>query len=81
MLDERGNEYLKLITSNAERMRKMIQDILTFARVGREEIKLEAVDCDEIAREILAEFESVIAEKGARVTCGESPDAWTPARP
>lgn len=73
LLDERGNKYLKLITSNAERMRKMIQDILIFARVGREEIKVETADCDEIAREILAEFESVIAEKGARVTCGSLP--------
>jgi two-component system sensor histidine kinase/response regulator len=73
LLDEKGDKYLKLIASNAGRMRKMIQDILTFARVGREEIEVETVNCAEIAREVLAEFESIIAEKDARVTCGDLP--------
>src|SRR6201996_5619465 len=39
-LDEKGNKYLKFILSNAGRMQKMIQDILTFSRVGREEVKV-----------------------------------------
>ena len=72
-LTEKSSKYIRLITSNAERMQKMIQDILTFSRVGREEIQVERVDCNAIAHEILVEFESVIAEKSARVTCGELP--------
>jgi two-component system, sensor histidine kinase and response regulator len=54
-------------------MQKMIQDILTFARVGREEIKLDLVDCNAILRETIAEFENAIAEKRARVTLGPLP--------
>ena len=73
LLDEKGDKYLNLITSNASRMRKMIEDILIFARVGREEIETEMVDCGEIAREILAEFESIIVAKDARVTCVNLP--------
>ena len=72
-LDEKSEKYLRFIASNAKRMQKMIQDILTFSRVGREEVKIEAVDCNEIVREVLAEFEAVIASKGALITCADLP--------
>lgn len=72
-LDEKGLKYLSFITTNARRMQKMIQDILTFSRVGREELKLETVNCNEIAHDILVEFESIIADKKAIVSCAELP--------
>ncbi len=72
-LDEKSEKYLKFILGNAQRMQKMIQDILTFSRVGREEVKVEEIDCNEIAREVLTEFESIAAEKGATIRCGELP--------
>lgn len=73
LLDNEGGKYLGLITSNATRMQKMIQDILAFSRVGREKIKVEKVDCNEIMHEMLTEFESIIGEKQARVTYGDLP--------
>ncbi len=72
-LDEKGRKYLTLINSNAARMRKMIQDILAFSRIGREEIQLEAIDCNKILQEVLAECEATISEKGATVTYTELP--------
>ena len=72
-LGEESEKYLRFIAGNAKRMQKMIQDILTFSRVGREEVKIETVDCNEIVREVLAEFEAVIASKGAIVTCVDLP--------
>src|SRR5262245_3809987 len=77
VLYEKGAKYLKFISSNAQRMQKMIQDILNFSRVGREEVKVEPVDCNEIMREVLAEFETIIAEKNARVACGDLPTLST----
>lgn len=73
LLDEEGRKYLKFITSSAARMRKMIQDILAFSRVGREEITLEEVNCGEVVQEVLAEFESIITKQKARVRCGNLP--------
>ena len=73
LLDEEGRKYLKFITSSAARMRKMIQDILAFSRVGREEITLEPVNCGELLQEVLAEFESSIGKQDARVQCGNLP--------
>ncbi len=77
LLDEKGNKYLRFIIGNAQRMQKMIQDILTFSRVGREEVKVEKVNCNEIFREVLAEFETVIKEKNAHVVCGDLPTLET----
>jgi two-component system sensor histidine kinase/response regulator len=77
VVDETGHKYLRLITSNASRMQNMIHDILAFSRVGREEIRFEIVDCHGIAREVIAEFETMIAQKNARVTCGDLPSVET----
>lgn len=73
LLDEKGNKYLRFIADNAKRMQKMILDILTFSRVGREEVRMEKVDCNEIAKEVLTEFESMIAGRNARITCDDLP--------
>jgi two-component system, sensor histidine kinase and response regulator len=51
----------------------MIRDILSFSRVGREKITVERVDCNQSLRDVLAEFESVIDEKGAHIICGDLP--------
>ena len=76
-LDEGGKRYLNFILDNARRMQKMISDILTFSRVGREDIILEAVDCEAILTEILAEFEDVIQQHGAQVAYGPLPTVRT----
>jgi PAS domain S-box-containing protein len=73
VLDDKGKKYFGMMSDNARRMQKMIQDILTFSRVGREEQTLEAVDSAVIAQEVLNEFEDTISEMGAIVTCAELP--------
>ena len=72
-LDEKSGKYIDFILGNAQRMQKMIQDILTFSRVGREEVKVEEVDCNQIVREVIAEFETIAAEKGASIACETLP--------
>ncbi len=77
VLDEKGRKYLRFITDNAVQMRKMILDILAFSRVGREKVKLEKVDSNQIANEILTEFETVIAQKDAKIVCDTLPELVT----
>jgi len=45
--------YLDRINSSAERMDRLIQDVLTFSRVARNEINLEPVNLDHLVRGIL----------------------------
>jgi two-component system sensor histidine kinase/response regulator len=77
ILDENGRKYLRFMTGNALHMRKMILDILAFSRVGREEIRLEKVDSNQIAKEILSEFETIIAEKKAKIVYDLLPELET----
>lgn len=77
LLDDKGKKYLGLIISNAQRMQKMIQDILAFSRIGREDIKMERVDCNAILREVLGEFETIIKEKHACALCDSLPTLET----
>jgi len=77
LLDEKGKRYLNFISGNARHMQQMISDILNFSRVGREEIKVEKVDCNQTMREVLAELESIIAHKQAKIMCAALPDLET----
>jgi two-component system sensor histidine kinase/response regulator len=72
-LDGRGQKYLKLIDENAKCMQKMIQDILVFSRVGREDIIIDTVDCNQIASEVLARLGGMISGRGACVRCSPLP--------
>ena len=62
-LDLKGRRYLSFITNNARHMQKMILDILAFSRIGREELTMEQVDCNQSIKAVLDKFEDVIAEK------------------
>jgi two-component system sensor histidine kinase/response regulator len=76
-LDEDNRRHVHYIRDNALRMQKMIRDILSFSRVGREEVAVETIDGNEIAAEILQEFEDIIADKKAVVTVGDLPEIVT----
>ena len=67
-LDEISRRHLTLISDNAQRIRKMISDILQFSRIGRDPVPIEPVDCDAVLGEVLADFSREIAAKAARVT-------------
>lgn len=65
--DDKGRKYLGFIRKSAGHMQKMILDILTFSRVGREEPKIEKIDSNQIVQDVLGEFEAIITQKRARV--------------
>ncbi len=52
-LDDKGKEYLKRIQDAAARLDRLIQDLLSYTRMSREEFPLEPLDLDKIVREIV----------------------------
>ncbi|MFW6244444.1 MAG: PAS domain S-box protein [Fibrobacterota bacterium] len=56
IMDEEGKHYLKLISDNVEKMRKLIDDILSLSRVGRYEMSREEIDLSEMAGSYLEEL-------------------------
>jgi signal transduction histidine kinase len=55
-LPPEANDYLKRIAINANRLDKMILDVLTFSRLARAEIRLERVATDRLARQIVEQY-------------------------
>ena len=67
LMDEQAQKYLNHIMRSAHHMQKMIFDILTFSRVGREDPKIETFDCHLLFQEVLNEFEDIILQKQAHI--------------
>jgi PAS domain S-box-containing protein len=56
-------QYLKKVISAAQRMDQLIQDVLAFTRLSRQEIVLEPVDVDRLVNDIIEERPELQAAK------------------
>ena len=72
-LDERGIEYLGFAVDGAKRMQVLINDLLTFSRVGRVNARKIDVDLSAALDTALTNLEAAVEESGA--------DIVRPARP
>ncbi len=71
--DSGAQDMMKKILDGVERMNTMIEDLLLLARIDAQSDRARPVDCGELVSSALAEFEEVIAERGATVRVGELP--------
>jgi light-regulated signal transduction histidine kinase (bacteriophytochrome) len=62
-LDEKSNRYVRTIQDSAKRMGTLIDDLLSFSKVGRTETRKAVVSLDQLVREAISEFAQ---ETGAR---------------
>ena len=72
-LDDNGIEYLTRIRQASARMQKLTEDLLTYARIEHNNIKLVPISLTPLVREIVSDFEFTIQEIGALVTVAELP--------
>lgn len=57
-LDDQGRRYLTVITDSAKRMGRLIDDLLSFSRNGRAELRVGPVSLDELVREVWQQLRS-----------------------
>jgi signal transduction histidine kinase len=69
--DEEGNRLLNVIISNAKRMGQLIDDLLEFSRLGRQEIRRGIADIGEQVRTIASELVEREGERKIELTIGE----------
>jgi signal transduction histidine kinase len=62
-LDAEGQRYLQRISASADRMDRLIQDVLSYSRVVRSDFPLEPVDVSRLLRGILDTYPLFAAEK------------------
>lgn len=66
-VSEKGRDYLQRANTAAERMQRLIEDLLKFSRVSTQGRPFTRVDLDEVAREVLSDLETQIGDAGAVV--------------
>ncbi|MEN5073793.1 ATP-binding protein [Isoptericola cucumis] len=67
-LDERADQYIEFAADGARRMQRLIQDLLSFSRVGRSGAPPQDVDLERVLAQVLHDLEERVLEAGARVT-------------
>lgn len=75
-LDEEAHQFIAYAVNAAERMQKLVQDLLAYARVGSRGKAFERVDCVVAFDEAVANLDTAIRESGAAVTRGSLPTVW-----
>ena len=67
-LDERAERYFGYITDGAKRMQTLINDLLSYSRVGRAEMPLTPASLEEILQGTISDLQALIRESGAAIS-------------
>ena len=79
-LDERGAEYIGFAVDGAKRMQVLINDLLTFSRVGRLNATYTEVDLDAALDAALTNLAAAVEESGAEIVRPHAGSAPGPRR-
>jgi signal transduction histidine kinase len=72
-LSERGQDYLRRANASAERMQRLIEDLLKFSRVATQGRPFAPVDLATVTSEVLEDLDDSIQRAGAVVEVGPLP--------
>ena len=62
-LDEKEKDLFNIIKMNTQKMERLIHDLLSFSRSGRQEIKPEEIDMEDLVTTVLGELKPVLDER------------------
>lgn len=78
-LDEQADKYIDYSVGGAMRMQALIQDLLRFSRVGRQEIERRKTDCRAVVEQALKNLQAAVQESGAIVNWSALPEVMADA--
>ncbi len=73
-LEGMGEHYLKRVRSGAIKMSQLIDDMLSFSRVGRTELRFKEIEVNRLVNNVLRDFSELIKEKDIDLKVGELPE-------
>ena len=73
VLDAPGRRHLEVITESAQRMGRLIDDLLTFSRAGRTDMHPTSVDLSALVEDVVRELEEEIQERTLIWEIGDLP--------
>ena len=74
--DEKSQHYMEVIADSARKMGILIDDLLSFSRMGRNEMFTAQVDLGDLIREVIHEFESELAGRNVDWEIAEIPPVF-----
>ena len=72
-LDTDADEFIHFAVDGATRMQQLINDLLTYSRVGRRGQEFEPTNCQAVVNRVLHNLHAAIEETNAIVTCNSLP--------
>lgn len=72
-LSDKGRDYLQRTNAAAERMQRLIEDLLRFSRVSTQGRPFVDVDLQSVTQEVLGDLDAQIAATGAVINVGPLP--------
>jgi PAS domain S-box-containing protein len=67
-LGEDADDFIGFAVDGARRMQELINDLLTYSRVGTRLLELQAIDTSQVVDQVVSDLAAAIAETHARVT-------------
>jgi PAS domain S-box-containing protein len=62
-LDEKSRRHVEVISESAKRMGRLIDDLLVFSRMGRNEMRRERVNMSQLVKEVIEELSSEVGTR------------------
>lgn len=72
-LDQDADEFMEFIVDAANRMQRLINDLLAFSRLGRNNKPFQTVKCEEVLKKTLFALKKQIEEQHAQISCDSLP--------
>ncbi|WP_435233194.1 sensor histidine kinase [Micromonospora aurantiaca (nom. illeg.)] len=72
-LDERADQYIAFAVDGAQRMQRLINDLLAFSRIGRVTTGFTEVDLNKVMGDVAGQTEAALQYADAELTWGEMP--------
>jgi light-regulated signal transduction histidine kinase (bacteriophytochrome) len=72
-ISEKGLDYFNRIVAAAQRMRLLIDDLLTYSRTNSAERKFEPTDLNKTLRDVLGDLDTAVEEKNAVIESSSLP--------
>jgi light-regulated signal transduction histidine kinase (bacteriophytochrome) len=78
-LDGDAVEFIDFAADGAARMRRLIEDLLVYSRLGARGGEFQPTDCETLISDVLSSLQPLIEESRASVTHDPLPTAWADA--
>ena len=75
-LDQDARDYIGFAVDGAKRMYELINGLLSYSRISRNEVKFSVVDLNKVIEEVRANLKLVIQERNSVVESGDLPEVY-----